>query len=292
MSRDSIEANFMKAALRHSGYATKTKARMCTTYLALAGVAKAGRWGECSPSKLSEKQLMRFVEARREQVSARAVQNEMSHVRAALRGAGRAEFAAQMTNERLGVPAGTRKGTGREVAADVYAQALARADAETRVYIELQRALGLRLDELVQSHKDLRTWARHLAAGRSFVTIRAGTKGGRVRDTHLTPEGRVRALEAVRQSIALASTRPTGYLVDSGNGEAACKQVGERYARLGLKGDNSSHALRRAFAGENFRYYRAEGYDDMRALALVSRDLGHGDGRGRWVFNNYGLAYV
>ena len=87
MSRDSVEASFMKAALRHSGYATKTKVRMCTTYLALSDVAKAGRWGECAPTKLTEKQLARFVETRRGQVSARAVQNEMSHIRAALRGA-------------------------------------------------------------------------------------------------------------------------------------------------------------------------------------------------------------
>jgi Integrase len=292
MSRDSIEARFMRSAQRHSGYATKTKSRMRTTYRAMSATAQAGRWEECSPSTLTEKQLTRFVEARRVQVSARSVQNEMSHLRAALRGAGRADFAAQMTNAHLGVPAGTRKGTGKEVVADVYAQALARANAATRVYIELQRGLGLRLDELVQSHKDLKVWAKHLEAGRSFVTIRSGTKGGRIRDTHLTPAGRARALEAVRQAIALASTRPTGYLVDSVNGKAATKQVGERYARIGLTGDNSSHALRRAFAIENFRHYRAEGYGEARALALVSRDLGHGDGRGRWIFNNYGLAYV
>jgi hypothetical protein len=292
MSRHSIEAAFMSAALKGSGFGTKTKSRMTTTYLALAKVAKEGRWGEVNPTKLSEKQLARFVEARRERVSARTVQNEMSHIRAALRGVGRNDFAKLMTNGRLGVPSGTRIGTGREIDADILAGALTKADAETRVYIELQRALGLRIDELVQSHKDLKAWAKHLEAGRSFVTIRAGTKGGRVRDTHLTPESRVRALKAVRQAIVLTSTRLTGYLVESDNGEAACKQVGERYARLGLKGDNSSHALRRAFAVENFRHYRSEGYDDARALECVSRDLGHGDERGRWIFNNYGLAYV
>lgn len=293
MSRDSIEASFMKAALRHSGYATKTKIKMSTTYAALAQVAKQGRWGECTPATLTEKQLARYVATRLELVSARTLQNEMSHIRNALRGVGRAAFAGQMTNERLSVPAGTRIGTGRAVNPDVFAQAMAQADPETTVMIELQRWIGLRQDEMVQSHKALAVWAKQLEAGRTFVTVRHGTKGGRVRDAALTPENRAKALDAIRRAIEIAKAPGRGgYLVDAANGKAACKQAGERFARVGLKGENSSHALRRAYAADQYRHYLTEGYDEPQALSLVSRDLGHGEGRGRWAFNNYGLAYV
>jgi len=45
--------------------------------------------------------------------------------------------------------------------------------------------------------------------------------------------------------------------------------------------------LRRAFCRDNYEYYLGEGHTVKEALMLCSRDLGHGEGRGRWVWNNY-----
>jgi hypothetical protein len=49
--------------------------------------------------------------------------------------------------------------------------------------------------------------------------------------------------------------------------------------RLGIQG----HALRYAWAREHMDAYLAEGIPIGEAMARTSMDLGHGDGRGRWV---------
>jgi hypothetical protein len=45
--------------------------------------------------------------------------------------------------------------------------------------------------------------------------------------------------------------------------------------------------LRYAFAQEQYRNYRKAGFSNREALALLSKDLGHGDGRGRYVKSVY-----
>jgi hypothetical protein len=49
--------------------------------------------------------------------------------------------------------------------------------------------------------------------------------------------------------------------------------------RLGVQG----HSLRYAFARERVEAYLQNGIPMAEALARTSMDLGHGDGRGRWV---------
>lgn len=49
--------------------------------------------------------------------------------------------------------------------------------------------------------------------------------------------------------------------------------------RLGVQG----HSLRYAFARERVEAYLAADIPMAEALARTSMDLGHGDGRGRWV---------
>ena len=48
-----------------------------------------------------------------------------------------------------------------------------------------------------------------------------------------------------------------------------------------------THGLRRGWAVTQYHHYVAHGNDEKAALRLLSGDLGHGDGRGRWCFNNY-----
>jgi hypothetical protein len=281
----SIEAKFMAAAL-HKGAATLTRQKMHTTFLAFAAHAKQRRYGPVDPATVTEKQLRNYVASRIEAgITPRTIQNEVSHLRRALRGAGRGEWADAVTNTQLGVPSGTRIGTGRVVDAHVLAQALARAPADTRTWIQLERCLGLRREEMIESHRSLKQWEAALTRGQSFITVRHGTKGGRVRDTFIPPLYRERALTAVRAALEVMAGRR--YLVDAPTDRAAKQQVHGRFAALGLKGEDSGHALRRAFCQDNYEHYLGEGHSVKEALALCSRDLGHGEGRGRWIWNNY-----
>ena len=59
------------------------------------------------------------------------------------------------------------------------------------------------------------------------------------------------------------------------------------WARAGLVGEDSNHGLRRLFAHRQVVHYLQSGLSREEALARLSNDLGHGDGRGRWVENNY-----
>ncbi|MGV7243803.1 integrase domain-containing protein [Caballeronia sp. M23-90] len=281
----SIEAKFMAAAL-HKGASTLTKQRMRTTFRAFAAHAKERRYGLVDPATITEKQLGNYVASRiAVGITPRSIQNEMSHLRRTLRGAGRAELAGAVTNAKLGVPKGTRIGKGRVVDEHLLAQALAKAQTDTRTWIQLERYLGLRREEMIESHKSLKQWEKALARGQSFITVRHGTKNGRIRDTFLPPHYRERALMAVRAALAVTTTRQ--YLVNSLNDEAAKQQVHRRFAALGLEGEDSGHSLRRAFCHDNYEYYLGEGHSAKEALALCSRDLGHGEGRGRWIWNNY-----
>lgn len=283
---DSTTAKFMKAALVDKGAATLTKTRMQTTFKALEAFGKQQRWGAVDPASLTVKQLKGFVAARIEEgIGARSIQNEMSHVRRALEGVGRAEFAQDVcSNKELGVPSGSRIGSGKVVDPEVLQRALERAPADTKALIELSRSLGLREREAIQSANSLREWERALSRGQSII-VRDGTKGGRVRSVVVAPGGLEKALGAVRAARAVLGQQDR--LVVSKSLKAAVEQHSDRLAKLGLKGENSCHSLRRAFAMDQYKHYLAAGYSQKVALSWTSNDLGHGDGRGRWVFNNY-----
>ena len=49
----------------------------------------------------------------------------------------------------------------------------------------------------------------------------------------------------------------------------------------------AGHSLRYAFARDQLAGYQAQGYSLDEARALTSMDLGHGDGRGRYVERVY-----
>ncbi|PQO87269.1 DNA-binding protein [Massilia phosphatilytica] len=283
---DSTTAKFMKAALVDKGAATLTKTRMQTTFKVLEAFGKQQRWGSVDPTSLTAKQLKGFVAARvKEGISARSIQNEMSHVRRALEGVGRTEFAQDVcSNKELGVPSGSRIGSGKVVDPEVLQGALERAPADTKALIELSRSLGLREREAIQSANSLREWGRALSQGQPII-VRDGTKGGRARSVVVAPVGLERAAGAVKAALVVLVQQKQ--LVVSKSLKAAVEQHSDRLAKLGLKGENSCHSLRRAFAMDQYKHYLAAGCSQKVALSRTSNDLGHGDGRGRWVFNNY-----
>ena len=129
--------------------------------------------------------------------------------------------------------------------------------------------------EAIRSRDQRARWERQLADGSAAIEVVMGTKGGRPRLTHVPDP--VRALAAVREALAVLRTR--GHLVPGANLKAAATWYHNAMHRLDVQG----HALRYAFARERIDAYRAQGMPLREALARTSMDLGHGDGRGRWV---------
>jgi hypothetical protein len=284
---DSFQAKLMKAALASKGAATLTKVKMTTTFKNLERCAKKNRWGNVGPDSLTFKQLAGFVIFRLDEgIGARSLQNDMSIIRRALEGAGRREEFAQKTcsNSELNVPSGTRIGDGKVVDPEVLTNALENAVTSTKALIQLSRYLGLREREAVMSGDSVNGWEMALSQGRP-ITIRRGTKGGRLRSVMIAPAILHNALQGVRAAQEVLQHQE--YLVVSKNLKAAVEQHSDRLAKLGLKGEDSCHSLRRAFAMDQYNHYLAMGYSEKVALANTSNDLGHGDGRGRWVYNNY-----
>lgn len=65
----------------------------------------------------------------------------------------------------------------------------------------------------------------------------------------------------------------------------------ERYRNIvrdaGLVGKYAPHSLRYAYSIDAMKYHLEKGFSQKEAEALVSMDLGHGDGRGHYVTRVY-----
>ena len=92
------------------------------------------------------------------------------------------------------------------------------------------------------------------------------------------------ALAAIRDAILVAQ-RQQGFLIACADGSRADSLASARgiYAAWAERQELETHSLRYAFAQDQYRRYRAEGFSNREALAALSKDLGHGDSRGRWV---------
>ena len=54
-----------------------------------------------------------------------------------------------------------------------------------------------------------------------------------------------------------------------------------------LTGKYSPHSMRYAYARDRHNAYLKDGFSQKESLAMVSMDLGHGDGRGTYVKKVY-----
>ena len=118
-------------------------------------------------------------------------------------------------------------------------------------------------------------WERQLSDGQTAIEVVIGTKGGRPRLTHLVDPAR--ALNAVHEALVVLRTE--GRLAQGTTLKQAATWYRNAMHRLGVQG----HALRYAWARERMAAYLADGIAMNEALARTSMDLGHGDGRARWV---------
>ncbi|CPR14532.1 integrase domain-containing protein [Brenneria goodwinii] len=240
--------------------------------------------------QLKARHIENYIRGWQEQgITKRSLQNEMAAIRCLLKQAGRDRLAIseRLSNKSLGLSGASRNGTRQAITAEHYQQALetARAkDAGMAAALELSRLMGLRSQEAVQCAQSLRTWEQALERDESRLTVVFGTKGGRPRETVILDTGAVR--KALENALAVAEQR-NGRLIDKPDLKSAMKYWHGQASRIGLTGAYSPHSLRYAWAQDAIRHYLAQGFSEKEALALTAMDLGHGDGRGRYVAQVY-----
>lgn len=241
--------------------------------------------------QLKARHIEDYIHSRLAQgIAKRSLQNEMAAIRQILTQAGRDKLAIseRIGNRSLGLSGASRNGTRRAITPEHYRQVLETAqvkDPGLAAVVELARLMGLRSQEAVQSVQSLRTWQQALARGETRLTVVFGTKGGRPRDTLILDAGAVK--KAVDHALSVAELR-NGKLIDKPDLKSAMKYWHGQASRIGLTGAYSPHSLRYAWAQDAIRHYLAQGFSEKEALAMTSMDLGHGDGRGRYVAQVYG----
>ncbi|MBS6740562.1 integrase domain-containing protein [Phytobacter diazotrophicus] len=223
-------------------------------------------------------------------ITKRSLQNEMAAVRCILKQAGRDRLAQseRLNNRSLGLSGASRNGTKLAISPEHYRDVLETArlkDPGMAAALELSRLMGLRSQEAVQSVQSLKTWRQALERGDTRLTVVFGTKGGRPRETIILDAGAAR--KAVDKALAVAEDRH-GRLIDKPDLKTAMKYWHSQASCLGLTGAYSPHSLRYAWAQDAIRHYLAQGFSEKEALAMTAMDLGHGDGRGRYVAQVYG----
>lgn len=225
-------------------------------------------------------------------IGKRTLQNEMAALRAVLQQAGRKQIAEheRLTNKSLGLSGASRNGTRQTITPDHYRRVLETARAKDpglAAALELARLMGLRSQEAVQSAQSLKTWQQALDRGEPQLTVVFGTKGGRPRETVILDTGAVR--KALDNALAVAESR-NNRLINKPDLKSTMDYWHNQAARMGLTGAYSPHSLRYAWAQDAIRHYLAQGFSMKEALAMTSMDLGHGDGRGRYVAQVYGVG--
>lgn len=223
-------------------------------------------------------------------ITKRSLQNEIAAVRCILKQAGRDRLAQseRLNNRSLGLSGASRSGTKLAITPDHYRHVLENArvkDPGLAAVLELSRLMGLRSQEAVQSVQSLKTWRQAMERGDTRLTVVFGSKGGRPRETIILDAVAVR--KALDNALVVAEDRH-GRLIDKPDLKSAMKYWHSQASRLGLTGAYSPHSFRYAWAQDAIRHYLAQGFCEKEALAMTAMDLGHGDGRGRYVAQVYG----
>jgi site-specific recombinase XerD len=230
-----------------------------------------------------------YINARKEDaIGLRTLQNEMAGIRGILREAGRETLAdsERISNKSLKIHGASRDGTHRAMPDERYEALLNDLEVKDKgvwVCAQLERHLGLRVEEAVQANKSIHTWVKQLASNQPLRVI-YGTKGGRNRDVR--PVNTKDAEKAVYDALKrMEETR--GKIIDKDNLKSAMNRHNSVMQGVGCKGVHSPHSLRYAFACDRVDSYQASGFSEADALAMASQDLGHGDGRGTYVKRVY-----
>ncbi|HBY0038733.1 TPA: DNA-binding protein, partial [Klebsiella pneumoniae] len=150
--------------------------------------------------------------------------------------------------------------------------------------LQLARVMGLRGQEAVQCCQSLKTWDKQLEKGAERLSVIFGTKGGRPRIAQVIDREAVR--QAVKEALNIAGKRD-GHLIDKPDLKSAMDYWHNHLRDAGLTGEYSPHSLRYAWAQDAIQHYQEQGLSHKEALAVTSTDLGHGDGRGKYIEQVY-----
>lgn len=265
------------------------------TFRTFARVMRELGFGIHAAHQIGGRHLLAYAQHRAaEGIKGRTCAKELSHMRAVLRQIGKQGLAENPAyrNKALGIERGSRLGTKQPMS---DATVLAFQERMARLgrpcigsILELQRAFGLRENEAIRAGQveTLSRWQRELQE-RGWVCVVEGTKGGRQREVH--PAELNRALAAVQGALELLEATGQPYLVIRADGAVptGLRQVVKIYTNLCSRAGIQNHAARYAFARERMQAYRSQGFSEREARAATSLDLGHGDGRGRYVASVY-----
>lgn len=235
---------------------------------------------------IGTKEIKAYAQSLQERgLSKRTIANRLSHVRSAVASVGKEQMLGrqELSNKSLGASGGSRIGTHKPMPEEKYQQfqqALRERNPSAAVVMELQRALGLRMQEALKgaTTETLKQWEKQLQHG--YAKVIEGTKGGRPRETLV--KSVKRAQEAVQKALEHAKANK-GRVMNALNYKTALNELKNDYRAVGMTGEYSSHSMRYAWAQEQYQHYLEEGMSESLARKELSNDLGHGDGRGRYV---------
>ncbi|SQC20595.1 DNA-binding prophage protein [Klebsiella pneumoniae] len=233
-----------------------------------------------------------YLQSRKEQgISVRTIQNERSAIRGVLLRGGRYKLADPenplLSNKALGLEPASRDGTKLALTPDEFNKAfqvVKKNNPGVAAAMQLSYALGLRNKEAIEACKSVSTWKRALESGQQSVRVIFGTKGGRPRDTLIVDRDDLR--RAINYAEKVMKVQD-GKLVDRPDIRKAMNTYRYHLRRVGLVGDKSPHSMRYHFSQEAKSFYERQGYTEKEIFAQVSMDLGHGDGRGKYVRQVY-----
>lgn len=295
MSRKTeLRADLERIGYQLSGSCMLREARS-TTFRVFARAMRELGYGIHAADQIGGRHLQAYAQHRTAKgIIARTCAKELSHLRAVLRHIGKQGLANNPAygNKALGIAGGNRLGTKQPMSDAVIEAFKERMTKLGRPSIgnvlELQRAFGSREIEAIRAGRveTLTRWLRELQE-HGYVCVIEGTKGGHLRYVH--PADVNRALTAVQNALAQLEATGQPYLVMRADGAVPkdLKQAAKIYTNLCSRAGFQNHAARYAFAREQMQAYRNQGFSEREARAATSLDLGHGDGRGRYVASVY-----
>lgn len=291
--RSELQARMMAVVAAQGGSHLTRESRERTVRRFVDIVSCAGFTHLRRVQDISGKQIRSFTEARlKGGIAIRTIHNELAHLRELLRRGGRASVAnaPEISNKRLGLAGASRKGTKIALPPEEYTRVRALAMQHRRpgmaALMCLERWFGLRGNEAIHARTDtLERWRLELQAT-GKVNVLAGTKGGRPR--LVTIHNRSAAIAALEEALVVARSQG-GFLVSRKDGKRASglKSARAIYHAWAHRAGIQPHAARYAFAQDQMATYERIGYSEREALVATALDLGHGDGRGRWVRSVY-----
>lgn len=236
--------------------------------------------------------IQKYIHSRQsENISSRTLQNEMAAVRTIMSVAGRNKLAdpqhEMLSNKTLGISGASRDGTKKPISDELLRKIVnysSSKDEGVALAVQLARYIGLRTEETVQSAKSLKTWQQSLLSGNERVRVVFGTKGGRPRET--TVFDREKVLTLLNKAITYCDDS-NGKLINKPTLHTAIERYRNILRDAGMTGENAPHSLRYAYAKDAVNFHVNNGMSRNEAEALVSMDLGHGDGRGRYIKQVY-----